>query len=327
MKRFGWNVDTMNQYCCENNTGYYVLETKKVEKSYQVQLWALVKCPRDNHEPYWVWWNNFLKGYWCKKCYHEEFEITAWNTKKVESFYKEYGLKVVEDISKWKSVDSSILTIDDEGYKYTTSITGLRQYGKSSFKFYRLNKYSLENIKNYCKRNRPDYDIVSDKYHGIKKEYTWIYKGDLPEGIDNKFVMIADSFINGGCGHPYFGTSNGEMIFENALKDNEIEFSREKKFEECRDKSILFFDFHISKPNILVEIDGIQHDEIIEFWGGLEGYLDRKHKDHIKDVFCEENHIELIRIKYKTNELEEYNMNVESTLKILKDKIVLIDNV
>jgi len=281
----------------------------------------------DNHEPYWVWWNNFLKGYWCKKCYYDKFQITEWNAKKVLNFYKEYGLTVLDDISKWKSVDSNISTIDEEGYKYITSITSLRQNGKSSFKYYRYNKYSLDNIKNYCKLTRPDYDIVSVEYYGIKQEHIWIYKGELPEDVDNKFIMVVDSFINGGCGHPYFGTSNGEIIFENALKENMIEFEKRKKFEECRDKSVLFFDFYIPKPNILVEIDGIQHDEIIEWWGGLQGLIDRKRRDHIKDVFSEKNYIDLIRIKYKTNELEEYNQKVETTLKILKDKIKCISDI
>lgn len=314
MKRNGWNVNTMNQYCIDNDIDYNISDIKKVDKGYQIQLWALIKCSNKNHESYWVWWNNFLNGFRCKKCYYDKFKMTEWNKNKAKDFYKEYGLSVV-DISEWKDVDSCTLTIDSEGYKYITSITGLRQYGKSSFKYYKSNKYSLENIKNYCRLNRPDYDIVSEEYNGVKEEHTWIYKGNLSKETEPEFKLTVDSFINGGCGHPYFGKSNGEIIFENRLKENKIEYVRQKSFEKCRDKSTLFFDFYLPKYQILIEIDGQQHDTVIDMWGGIEGLKDRIKKDKIKNEFCKNNDLKLIRIKYTTNKLEKYEIDIKRELK------------
>jgi hypothetical protein len=50
--------------------------------------------------------------------------------------------------------------------------------------------------------------------------------------------------------------------------------------------------------NVCIEYDGIQHFEIIDHFGGLERYNKQKMKDKIKDDFCYENDIKLLRISY-----------------------------
>lgn len=89
-----------------------------------------------------------------------------------------------------------------------------------------------------------------------------------------------------------------ETIYQN-LKDNNIEFIYQHKFRECRNIRPLPFDFYLPTHNIIIEADGKQHSEITTgYFGGLEGYLDRKKKDLIKNKFCRKNNIKLIRISY-----------------------------
>ena len=45
----------------------------------------------------------------------------------------------------------------------------------------------------------------------------------------------------------------------------------------------------------------------IDFCGGKEGYIKRKRNDSIKNVFCEDNNILLLRIKYNENIVDVLN--------------------
>jgi hypothetical protein len=254
MNRFGWNLETMNNYCKENNIEYTVLDIKWIEKAYQKQLWTLVKCPDKNHEAYWVWWNNFTKGYRCKLCYYKDNDFITWTEDKVIQFYKNYGLKVV-NIYDWKNVDFPIEAEDEIGFKYFISITNLKSYGKSSFICNTYNPFTLYNIKLYCRLHRPDYELINNEYKGIKELYVWKYLGNmLPDTENREFELTADSFINAGSGHPYFSKSNGVIMFEALLNFNKIKYKREKTFNGCKDKILLRFDFYLPDTNEVIEI-------------------------------------------------------------------------
>ena len=49
---------------------------------------------------------------------------------------------------------------------------------------------------------------------------------------------------------------------------------------------------------IIIELDGIQHFEPVEFFGGEEGFKSLQERDAIKTNYCKENNIDLIRIPY-----------------------------
>ena len=49
---------------------------------------------------------------------------------------------------------------------------------------------------------------------------------------------------------------------------------------------------------MIIEFDGKQHYEPIEHFGGVEAYERLKLNDKIKNDYCEENFIDLIRIRY-----------------------------
>lgn len=83
-----WNIENINEWCLINAKGYSVFEISWIEKSYQKQLWVLMKCPNKNHEPYLICWNKFYShGRRCSKCDYERRNITEWNYDKVIEFY------------------------------------------------------------------------------------------------------------------------------------------------------------------------------------------------------------------------------------------------
>ena len=88
--------------------------------------------------------------------------------------------------------------------------------------------------------------------------------------------------------------SIGEMRIRIFLEDNDIEFIQEKIFEDCKDKRCLPFDFYLSKYNLIIEFDGQHHYKEI----GFGNHESTKRHDEIKNQYCKDNNIDLLRIPY-----------------------------
>lgn len=104
---------------------------------------------------------------------------------------------------------------------------------------------------------------------------------------------------NNGC--PKCKESKGEKDIRNILEKNNIIFESEKRFGNCKDKLPLPFDFYLPNQNTLIEYDGKQHFEPINFFGGNKSLILQQKRDKIKNIYCKENNINLIRIKYDDN--------------------------
>ena len=69
------------------------------------------------------------------------------------------------------------------------------------------------------------------------------------------------------------------------------------------------FDFYLSDLNICIEYDGIQHFKPIDYFGGDTAFILLQTNDQIKNEYCIENNIKLIRIRYDEN-IEEKLSNI-----------------
>jgi hypothetical protein len=116
------------------------------------------------------------------------------------------------------------------------------------------------------------------------------------------FEQVVDSHLRGhGCSS--CNDSKGEKIISWFLDKNNIIYEKQKMFDKCRDIRKLKFDFYIPDINTCIEFDGKHHFEKIEF--GQKKLEDTIKKDKIKNIFCLENKIKLIRISYEQNIVEE----------------------
>lgn len=105
-----------------------------------------------------------------------------------------------------------------------------------------------------------------------------------------------------GC--PACKTSLGNQYIYNYLKMKKITFESERRFDSCRDKNTLPFDFYIPERRLLIEFDGAQHFQVVQHFGGEKAFEDRQRKDKIKDQWARDNDMKLIRIRYD-EDLEE----------------------
>lgn len=101
--------------------------------------------------------------------------------------------------------------------------------------------------------------------------------------------------------------SKYEEYIHDYLESLHIYFEEEKRFSDCRNSKgsdMLPFDFYIPEQNILIEYDGQHHFEPIKGWGGEEKFKLTQENDKIKNKYCEEKNIKLLRIPY-TNSKED----------------------
>lgn len=108
--------------------------------------------------------------------------------------------------------------------------------------------------------------------------------------------------------------SYGEFTIENFLRSNDIAYEKEKKFEDLKLKGNLRYDFYLPNLKSCIEYDGEQHFKIIKFFGGEERYNYTKKSDELKNKYCEENGIKLLRIPY-------YEKDIEGTIKKFIEKV------
>lgn len=131
------------------------------------------------------------------------------------------------------------------------------------------------------------------------------------EWTSNPKSMITNGKLCPNC-QKYF---KGEYIISQLLDDWGIFFLQQYRFSDCRDKKPLPFDFYLPKYNMCIEFDGEQHYEYKNGWSNL-GVI--QIHDYIKDKYCVENGVTLIRIPY----WEKGNIQVYLHSKLVENKIL-----
>ena len=125
-----------------------------------------------------------------------------------------------------------------------------------------------------------------------------------------------DALVSGNtssCGCKQF--SRGEEKIASLLQKANIDFVRQKTFEDCYILAghLLSFDFWVQN-SYCIEFDGEQHFRPVDFFGGEERFQRQKEYDLYKDEYCFINNIPLIRIPFtKLKTLELKDLQVETT--------------
>lgn len=143
------------------------------------------------------------------------------------------------------------------------------------------------------------YDYSHTEYKGalidVKIGFDGIFYLQRPtshlKGMSPEFRITEEYIINN-----YIRKSDlfGETEIHNFLRKYKINFKEKYKLDG------IIFDFYLPILRVCIEFDGRQHFEPIEKFGGVEMYDKIKLNDRTKNDYCEENYIELIRVKYDT---------------------------
>ena len=148
---------------------------------------------------------------------------------------------------------------------------------------------SRKDTYDYCKKN--GYKILSP-YIGVHDKMLI----DFNCGHKPNWTLPNILKKNHNC--PICSESKGEKIIRLYLENNNIKFIQEHRFKDCKHKNLLRFDFYIPNYNLCIEYDGEQHYKAFNHFGGEERLKDTENKDKIKNNYCEDNGINLLRIPY-----------------------------
>ncbi len=142
---------------------------------------------------------------------------------------------------------------------------------------------------NIIHENKFDYSRVHESYE----------KSDSKINIKcskcevNFMMRVKDHLYGQGC--PNCKNKTHVVLFDFLRKEHGTEtFVSEKKFEGCKNKNYLPFDFYSKEHNLIIELDGRQHFEEVNIFRET---LEIRHKiDFKKMYFLQKNNISLIRI-------------------------------
>ena len=93
--------------------------------------------------------------------------------------------------------------------------------------------------------------------------------------------------------------SSGELLIDSLLCEHNIKYQTQYRFEQLYQYP---FDFAIFDNNnnllCVIEYDGQQHFESCTFFGGESAFKHQQERDELKNKWCKDNNINLIRIPY-----------------------------
>ncbi|MBR6515289.1 MAG: hypothetical protein IKT40_00390 [Bacilli bacterium] len=155
-----------------------------------------------------------------------------------------------------------------------------------------------------------DFMTKSKESHGDKYDYSKVeyintkHKVCIICPIHGEFLQNPLDHMN-GCGCPKCKSSKIELNIQKILKENDINFEYQKKFDWLGRLSL---DFYLPKYNIAIECQGEQHYKPIKHFGGEKRLKEQIERDKSKKDLCEQNNVKLL---YFANEKYEDNIIID----------------
>ena len=87
-----------------------------------------------------------------------------------------------------------------------------------------------------------------------------------------------------------------ERIVQKYLEDKNIEFEKQKRFNDCRNKRALPFDFYLPKYNCVIEVNGSQHYYENDWFS--QSLCERQNIDNLKKQYCINNDIVFLELPF-----------------------------
>ena len=279
-----------------------------------------------------VKWEDYIKHndtgtYACDKCRQTKTSLKSLSARQ-EKIYNKI-LKICEEKDYVLLTKKEELTTVYSEVSYICPFHGV-QYTKASSFLYGEHGCPQCAIEHNSEKHRHSSDYVEktiESFGGIllnKEDYKTCTTKNLCvvcSSCGSVFItsLYAYTKHNGQrCPTCSQSESHGEYIIRNFLDMYRIENIPQYRFDDCKYKSTLPFDFYIPSMNTIIEYDGEFHYFPIEIDGSPEQakkrFEETKLRDEIKNNYCKQNGINLIRIPYF--ELDNINM-------ILYDNLIL----
>lgn len=241
-----------------------------------------------------------------KSCGCYKKEITSKRIKK-DIIGKRYGKLIVIEyygIKQYNSTEQLLYKCQcDCGNKTIVAGMSLRNGHTTSCGCYQKSIASKSCFKNIIGQKFNNLTVIKRHSENKNKRAQWVCQCDC----GNIHIVSGKDLRNGHIKSCGCIKSSGEQKILNWLIDNNIIHKHEYRFNDCVNLMPLPFDFAVfnehNKLLFLIEYDGEQHFKPIRFNGipielAENNFKQTKINDEIKNIYCINNNIMLIRIPY-----------------------------
>lgn len=307
-----FTVNNIKKYLTINNYDIELL-SNRYKGNYDKLKWKCLKCDEIFEKSFNAIKRNEFKGL-CKNCSRKKGQ---------ENHRVKDTLKQIENMGYIimfgeNGSHENIIIMDKEGYLYNTSWNRLcNMSSKTPLKTYNGNQFNRYNLNTYIKNNNLNIALIN---HYYKDDHLYIiYKCNECGRIFDKKMSDFANLLN-KCLYCRREVSNLNKKTTQYLEERNIEYIKEFKFEDCKNNRQLPFDFYLLDYNICIECDGEQHYRPVDFTSKKdilsieEDFKLIQYRDSIKNKYCEDNNIKLIRIPY-------WEFNDEGYINILNKEI------
>lgn len=258
-----------------------------------------------------------LSGNGCPMCNKERLKTNnpnkRWNMKKMYDYCKENNLDLPKDGQEYTNLNAKYIYICPKHGEY--------------YQVWKVHKNG-----HLCKKC--SLDKLSSKFS--KGYYTYLEdcktKGlDLPLGIEDYvnaktiihhrckicgyiYSQIPNAHLNGqGC--PVCNESHGERYISNYLDNHSIKYIPQKKFHDLKDKNYLSYDFYLPDYTILIEYQGKQHYDSIDYFGGDSKFKNQQYHDKLKREYAKDNGYKLLELHYSLDTQDKVDKYLKRRIK------------
>lgn len=265
------SYDEVKEYI--ENEGYELISKDYINN----QIPLTMKCPEGHICR--IAYNNFkTRNRRCSKCYG--------NRKLTEEEVKELLLDIGYTLkSSYKNAISPIKVVCPKGHTWITcwgKIQNGRRCPYCSGKF-----TNIIDVRKFIESK--GYKLLSNEISTVQDKLTIeCKKGHVYQATFNNFKR--------GNRCPICKESKGEKKIAKLLDTLDIEYITQYSFDDCVYKLKLKYDFYLPKLNTVIEYDGEYHYyRLTNTQKEFENIITR---DNIKNLYCRNNDINLIRIPY-----------------------------
>lgn len=181
----------------------------------------------------------------------------------------------------------------DKGHEFEMSWNNFKNHGQRCpicmKKNQRRRRYNYDYVKQYIEDS--GYELISKEYKDCKKPI--IVK--CPK--HGEWTCTFDNFKNKDSRCPKCKNSKGENEVSNILNQLGVKYINKYRFADCKYKRALEFDFYLEDYNTIIEYDGEFHYTVTNR-NSKEDFALQQKRDTIKNEYCRENDIKIIRIPY-----------------------------
>lgn len=249
------------------------------------------------------------------------YNYTPLSEEEVRRRFKEKGYDIID--FRYINNISRMPCYDSEGYIVMVSESSLSKNIKQYTRFSTVcNLENFEyNVKLFIKKNNLTCEYLDWRKSQTKNHIDILIRCECGNEFWCDFNWWKRS-LKQRCNDCNSKISNIELKVKDFLDENNIKYIQQYTFDDCKFKRKLRFDFYLIDYNSCIEVDGIQHyysQSVRYFKNGVYNYKDFeeiKNRDEIKNKYCKDNNIKLLRIKY--NRIENSDKYKEIILNFLK---------